>query len=353
MLAEGYPSQEKIYNQSYIHSRSLEYKALGVDVDVLSFSSARDYDYEGVKVFSLASLPNLAGYDVVVSHAPNIRNHYRFIVKRGASIKRLVMVFHGHEILKWNKYYPGGYAWEEKKSASKRFLRSVYDEIKLFLIKRMLKKRPVRAVFVSEWMKDEGYRCLGISSLPPHRIRVINNPINIAFSRSSYSFDEKSKKADFITIRPLSGKKYAVDMVVELARVNPQYTFHIYGEGGFFRHNEKPDNVEVFDAFVEQKDIPLLLNKYRAAVMPTRLDAQGVMMCEMASYGIPVIVSDLPVCREMLGEFGNVFFINNESFNNALINIDKLIPLQDRSVIKKFHPNVLAKKELDFFFQEN
>lgn len=46
--------------------------------------------------------------------------------------------------------------------------------------------------------------------------------------------------------------------------------------------------------------------------MPTRTDAQGLMMCEMAAFGIPVITSDIPVCHEVFDGAENVYFIRNE-----------------------------------------
>jgi glycosyltransferase involved in cell wall biosynthesis len=46
--------------------------------------------------------------------------------------------------------------------------------------------------------------------------------------------------------------------------------------------------------------------------MPTRTDAQGLMMCEMAAFGIPVITSDIPVCHEVFDGFSNAYFISND-----------------------------------------
>src|SRR5690554_6935540 len=164
-----------------------------------------------------------------------------------------------------------------------------------------MRKKKVKSIFVSNWMKAEGLKCLGLSENSFDHV-IVNNPINYAFYHKSYS-PEINPLADFVTIRPLKGSKYAVDLVVDFAINNLDKTFHIYGRGAMFDHIEKPSNVTVFDEFIEQKNIPSLLDRYGAAIMPTRLDAQGVMMCEMASYGIPIIVSDLPVCHEMLDEF--------------------------------------------------
>ena len=64
-----------------------------------------------------------------------------------------------------------------------------------------------------------------------------------------------------------------------------------------------------------------LLNKSKCALMPTRTDAQGVMACEMATFGIPLVTTDLPVCHEVFDTFTNVQFINNDE----QINCEKLL----------------------------
>ena len=55
-----------------------------------------------------------------------------------------------------------------------------------------------------------------------------------------------------------------------------------------------------------------VIQQSRCALMPTRTDAQGLMMCEMASTGMPLITSDIPVCREVFAQFENIAYIPNE-----------------------------------------
>lgn len=352
ILVEGYPHESSIYNMSFVHSRNLQYQSKGFAVDVLSFSARNKYQYEGINVLSKREKIDLSKYDVVLSHAPNIRNHYRFIVKNYRNIKRLILFFHGHEALIVDKYYPKPYIWQNQPKKVITFLRYIYDRVKLRLLKRLLKKEKVRAIYVSDWMRNEGRKCLELSNDDDQKNITLNNAINQFFHEAHYE-PSGERLADFITIRPLDGSKYAVDKVVELAQNNPLYQFHIYGKGEFFKHIEQPDNVTVFNTFIEQKDIPALLNQYRGAVMPTRLDAQGVMMCEMASYGIPTLVSDLPVCREMLSEFPNCTFVDNDAFESTIISEKMLKPLEDFNVVEKFSPECLAEKELNFIFESN
>lgn len=63
--------------------------------------------------------------------------------------------------------------------------------------------------------------------------------------------------------------------------------------------------------------------------MLTRRDTQGVMSCELVTYGIPLIMSDLPVCREIFGKIPSVAFINDErkseNFSQIYVNILKKV----------------------------
>jgi glycosyltransferase involved in cell wall biosynthesis len=82
--------------------------------------------------------------------------------------------------------------------------------------------------------------------------------------------------------------------------------------------------------------------------MPTRTDAQGVMMCEMATFGMPVITSDMDVCHEVLGEFDNVRFIqpdNSQADIVALLNeLEEGLPYAKNN---KYFNNNTSGKELE------
>ncbi|RUO30012.1 hypothetical protein CWE12_08610 [Aliidiomarina sedimenti] len=350
VLSQAYPSKDALYSMAYVHSRNIEYVRRGIGVDVLSFSNSHDYEFEGINVLGSGSKIDFNLYDAVVSHAPNIRSHYLFFVRNLSKIKSLTIFFHGHEALKINQYYPKPFSWNNSKTIKSTVLQKFYDSMKLRLLKGLLRKANVKVIYVSEWMRQAALSCMNIPSSYKIDQVVINNAINNSFYTSEYR--PTDKLADFVTIRPFDEPKYAVDLVVALAKFNPDYSFHLYGSGKLFEFIDKPNNLEVFNHFVEQKDIPSLLNRYRAAVMPTRLDAQGVMMCEMASYGVPLIISDLPVCREMLSEFDNCIFVNNAGFSSLNISSLKLTPLKDRSVVEKFSPSTLAQEELNFILSD-
>lgn len=64
----------------YVHTRNVYYANHGIDVTVLNFSAVESYEYENIRVITLADYESSSEqYDILVAHAPNLRNHYRFL----------------------------------------------------------------------------------------------------------------------------------------------------------------------------------------------------------------------------------------------------------------------------------
>jgi hypothetical protein len=121
-------------------------------------------------------------------------------------------------------YYPAPYNFI-KDNAYKKKINNFYDYIKIkilrFIIPILLKKK-TQIIFVSEWMKESFFECTKISpKLLDEKMSIIPNSIHSVFIKNQY--DEKAQKeADFITIRPLDESKYGIDIVVDIAKQNPQ-----------------------------------------------------------------------------------------------------------------------------------
>lgn len=348
VLVQSYPTEQNPYAMSYVHSRNMEYLNQGYEVSVINFSTLNKYVYENINVYPYDAR-FLEENDIILAHAPNIKNHFKYL--RNLKNKKICFFFHGHEVLKQYGDYPPPYKWNDK-SIIKKIPIQIYDVLKLKLLNKFLlsigKNNSVGLIFISEWMQKQFIKNLNIQPQFIGKVSIINNSCNQVFLQSSYEPDV-NKKADFITIRPLDESKYAIDLVVNLALNNPLRTFHIYGTGSYFRFNSKPNNLVVINKFVKQKDIPDLLNHYNCALMPTRYDAQGVTTCEMATYGIPLITSNIEISVEMLKEFENVSFLNESEFKS--LDLDKFIPKLSKHKNLKFDTKRLVKKELDFFAQ--
>ena len=321
VLATSYPRPDGYSALQYIHSRNQLYLHHGIEVTVISFDAKADYELDGVRVCTLPSYEEKIKdepFDLLVSHAPNLRNHYQFIKKYGDLYKEFVFFFHGHEVLNTAKIYPKPYDYAKKIQLNTNIKRQLYDQFKLFFWRGYFKKIAHKSqfVFVSEWM----YRMfLKFVKIDPNFIEdrksVIYNCVGENFE--TYSYDAQSEKQyDFITIRNhMDGSKYSLDIVTDIAKQHPQYRFCVIGEGEFYQHYPKPENLEWINKSLRHDEIIGYLNQSKCALIPTRVDAQGVMACEMATFGIPVITSDIAVCEEVFAGFSNVGFISNEGDN--------------------------------------
>lgn len=321
VLATSYPHPDGHYPLQYIHSRNQLYIKQGIDVSVVSFDASYDYELEGVSVYTLQSYTEKLKdepFDLLISHAPNVRHHYRFIKSYGDLYEKIVFFFHGHEVLKTNEVYPKPYDYAKKTQLNDNFKRRMYDWFKLRIWRHFFNKHATKChfVFVSEWM----YKMfLKFVKTPPHVIEKRSSIIYncVGFNFESFHYDDKSEKLyDFLTIRNfLDGSKYAIDIVTKLAHQYPEYRFCVIGEGEFYKYNEKPDNLNWINRSLHHDEMLDYLNKAKCALIPTRVDSQGVMACEMATFGMPLITSNIEVSKEIFSDFENVGFINNHGDN--------------------------------------
>lgn len=316
----AYPDNNGRVILMYVHTRNLFYNHNGIKVTVLNFSAKEDYIYEGIKVITYNTYKNSKDkYDLLILHAPNIRNHYMFLKRHGVEFDKYLFFFHGHEILRKNDAYSKPYDFE-KPNVLKNLLQDVYDSVKLRLWRSFFEKDSKSfLIFVSQWMYE---MFLKYTKILPSKIEgkycITYNNVGEIFEKQIFDASN-SKEFDFITIRSnLDISKYSIDIVNRLAQNTPDMRFLLIGKGEIFKHYKKSDNITWLDCTLSHNDIVNYLQKSRYALMPTRTDAQGLMMCEMAAFGIPVITSDIPVCHEVFDGFNNVTFIDNEDENMNL-----------------------------------
>jgi glycosyltransferase involved in cell wall biosynthesis len=247
ILAQEYPSEGNIYRNHYIHTRLRTYLVKNLELVVLSFSAVSSYNYENVKVISEADFnKNFSAddFELVMVHAPNIRNHFRFLLKN-KTFRKLLFVIHGHEVLFRSKYYPKPFKFKRGiLFPITNSLNNFYDLVKLAFLKKYflkgLKRNSVYFIFVSEWMKKEFLKNVNLKEdIVASCSDIIPNPIGENFIQKSYD-KSNIQLADFITVRPIDRAKHSIDIVVKAAEQNPKYTFHVYGEGDYFKHNLQP-----------------------------------------------------------------------------------------------------------------
>lgn len=353
-LCANYPGPKEKAALSFVKARNHIYREQGInDITVLNFTLSDGYYIEdGFKVISLSEYKknfSKENFDLLISHAPNLRNHYRFLLKYQRRFKKLVFVFHGGEVLDIRKEYPKPYPYLYKRGINRQINR-VYDPFKFKVWHHYFLRQSenVTLIFVSEWIekKFQEYLKLPLDQISA-RHYIINNSISKRFEDLSYDLN-LPKEYDFITIRSnLDNPKYAVDVVNNLAKSNPQLKFLLIGRGDYFNHYEKAQNIEQIERYLSPDEITVLLNKSKCALMPTKNDTQGIMACEMASFGMPLITSDIDVCRMVFDGFINVAFISNEKTDINLQDVMSAIqPLKEKNKKYFFENTILKEVEL-------
>ena len=330
VLTEDYPDNEGKVSLNYVHTRNIHYQADGIKVDNLSFSAKESYTIDGIKVLSLRDYEQTdRKYDLLLLHAANLRHHYKFLKSYGNRFMHFIFFFHGHEVMRINKDYCKPYDYM-KRNLLIECAQNLYDVFKLCVWRRFFFKNAGKCsfVFVSEWMKAVFEKNIGNDLTSKVNCYITYNSVGQVFEIQSFN-DNEEKLFDFITIRSnLDGSKYAVDIVNKIAQDTPDGRFLIVGKGELFNHIEKADNILWLNKTLNHAAIIEYLNQSRYALMPTRTDAQGLMMCEMAAFGIPVITSDIPVCHEVFDGFENAFFISN----SELVSLNSFLDQESKCI---------------------
>lgn len=353
VLVADYPMSDKDISLPFVHVRNKHYMENGIDVTVLNFAAKKSYTIDNIPVITLKDYKTdkTTVYNTAILHAPNLRNHYVFLKHFHKSFENFIFVFHGHEILMMNDLYPKPYPYMRSIFKGIPFFRNLYDRLKLRIWKGFFIRfaHKSRFIFVSRWMLD---KFLCYTKIDPkileERADIIHNSAGKMFETHSYD-TSLPKEYDFITVRSnLDGSKYCVDIVNSLAISNPNYKFLLYGKGQYFSHNEKANNLTWINESLPHNEIIDVLNKCRFGLMPTRLDSQGLMSCEFATFGIPLVTSDIDVCKMVLDGMPNVEFISNENPN---LNLDFIVEKLNSALFHHKDERFFAKntvfKEID------
>lgn len=353
VLVADYPNTDGGVALMYVHVRNKYYIQHGIDVTVLNFASNVNYTIDGIKVISRKSYElNPRNFDVLILHAANIRNHYRFLRKFDGRFPHLIFFFHGHEVLKLNETYPEPYDYMKSGGPVRMLAQDAYDTFKLSVWHRYLPKVAPKSdyVFVSNWFFGEfkRYTKLDEKRLLGH-VYIINNSVGSVFEENNYRY-ESEKKYDFITIRSyMDDSKYCIDLVDGLAHEYPQYSFLVIGKGKYYEKHEIPENVTWIDRYLSHKDIMGYIDQSKCGLLLTREDTQGVMTCELSVYGIPVITSDIAVCQEICGNLGNCELVENDIKKIDLPQVyNRLLgkPVSDKTKSYSYENTVMKEENL-------
>lgn len=302
VISSDYPGPDLIYGDTFVHSRAKEYKTY-CQVRVMGFNSTltqdRIFEYEGLNVHITGLLEtfcaNVRAYnpDVIAVHLVQ-----RLLISPLLSFQKPLFIFiHGYEALSWkrrlmNYRRPGDlpYLWS--------YIRSNSQQLKAMreLASRSKTDNKIHFVFVSKWLKNAVEYDWGMVVKNSH---VIPNGIDTELFNYRTKAPESRRK--ILLLRSFKARNYANDIAIDAIELLSKKSFFnelefsIFGEGYLFtaltqkiRHLS---NVHLHNIFIENKKIPEIYERYGIFLCPSRLDTQGVSMCEAMSCGLVPITS--------------------------------------------------------------
>ena len=346
-----YPNDRGDKKLMYVHVRNKYYTKNDISVTVLNFKTDYDYFYEDIRVISLKTFKKeiKTKYDILICHAPNLRNHFFFLKRYESFFESILFFFHGHEVVPLNKVYPKPYSLK-RINILKKLVRDFYDFIKLKVWHYYLPNISYKSefVFVSKNFFNEFKNYVNLQSEDLHNhIHIIYNSVAEVFENESYEI-KNNYKFDFITIRNnLDSSVYCIDLVYDIAKNNPDLKFLIVGRGNWLKKMNLLKNITWIDKYLNHEDMIELINQSQCALMLTRRDTQGVMSCELATFGIPLITSNIKICNEVFNDLKNVELIDINDIKNIKNIKNKLIKYRLSKKNENYFSKNTIKKEVD------
>ena len=319
IMSELYPSDESPYSAMYVHSRVVEYAKLGHKCNVykLRKKGAKTYTFENIQIFEgdkdfLVENMKRNGFDAIAMHAPN-PDEKNLVLHNFPNIK-VTSWMHGLDSVSGAFSYP--YAGNKLLHPARFIFRLKEDIRKYITWHRFIKHFNPKIVVVSNWMKEEAENFL---KMKLKNTVVIPNPID----EKLFKFKQRNKLERIVCIRSHSSAKYGIDLVIK-AFSNSKYSIDLYGTGHLLDEHKRlakklNSNVNFIEKLFKRDELAKVLERYDLAVMPSRHDTQGVMVCEMNIAGLPVITSNIPGNKEYKTK--GTIRVDNDRWEN----IDKII----------------------------
>lgn len=252
--------------------------------------------------------------DIVAIHAPHyltIKNHLE-ILNENKTPK--VVWIHGSEAI-FHAFLHGylDVPWDTKS----RLLSVIMDPLKILLLRHLILQSNA-VVYVSKWMKTYTERHLFFN----HPFSVtIPNPIDTEL----FVFKRKSMELmhEGLAVRNLAWK-YGLDIAVRAYSNLNETHLTILGSGPLQNYLQDlarkwRSNVSFITRLINHDKMPEVYHRFGYFVAPSRVEAQGVAMCEAMACGLPVIATNVGGIPE---------FVKND-VNGLLIPPEKPLALRE------------------------
>lgn len=308
IITSRYPTEEEPYRHMFVHVRALYFKRQGIDVSILVPSKEnKNYIYDGIKVIADTSKElstTLKNFDVLYLHLLNLFpvsnggfRIYRNIIKHNYNV---VIYVHGSDVLTYPDYF-FDFNW----SIRSVFRYVYYNTWKKHYIKKFLthltNQSSNRILMPSKWL---GKQIEKIYTISEKNFSVIPNGIDLELFCENKTFKNRYK---ILCIRPLD-PNYPLEDVINLMTYLPEkFSLDIYGNGPeknnllqLIHSKDLSSRVKIIGDFIPRESLNNLLKNYGIFNALSKLDTQGVMMCEAMASQLLVISSNKTAIPEFI-----------------------------------------------------
>lgn len=376
ILTNIYPSKNDLYRNGFVHRRVKLYKEKGLSVDVFclnqKYKQLSNYRYDGVDVYlgdnkSFGEFLDLTDYKKVLIHFVN--KDMISVLDKHAKDTPLIVWIHGFETEKWHRRLFNLEKNLKTLLSLKSIIKESNEKMKFMhdLYTNKDKERKIDFIFVSKWFKEEvaekDTNCKVINS------HIIPNVVDDNLFK--YEKKDKEQRKKILSIRPYTSRKYANDLTVkailELSKEPffDELEFNLYGDGKLFDETLEPirkfKNVNIYRKFLTQEEIANLHKKHGIFMCPTRLDAQGVSMCEAMSSGLVPITNGITAIPEFVDKDSGILGRKNnykdlaKGIKELYYNPDKFLKMSEnasKKIREKCSIDVVISRELELILKK-
>jgi len=307
LITNLYPSEENIYQNTFIHSKVKAYREHGLQIDIFKISAEPyifKYEYENIDIYSidyetLSHVLEKSNYKIIMVHFLN--NEVWNIISKYEVTSKIFIWAHGFEIQSWERRKHNFITPLEQKTA-----KEISDKKQSFWYKVLKSLNGnVKIIFVSQYLADSVMKDLNLV-LNKSQYHVIHNFINTQLF--TYLPKHVNQRKKILSIRPYANANYANDLsvkaIIELSDKPffDELEFRLIGDGVLFDEIVKPikkfKNVFIEKRFLSQDAIANLHKEYGIFLCPSRMDTQGVSRDEAMSSGLVPITNNIAAIPE-------------------------------------------------------
>lgn len=338
IITNAYPHPDALYRNGFIHQRVKAYQEKGINIEIFvihpAYNETEKYTYEGVNVTRgnkqhLQAFTASNSYHKILIHF--VSKDMIDVLKQTSPKTPIIIWVHGFEAEAWHRRW---FNFLENRNQLNRILNMADDyyvgQLELMNYLYTTKELNLTFVHISKWFKEHIAEC--DARAISQNAHIIPNIINGKLF--NYVEKDPEQRLKILSIRPYASRKYANDLsvktVLELSK-RPYFKslqFVFYGEGTYFDETLAPimefDNVEIHKGFLEQNEIAKKHKEFGIFLCPTRLDSQGVSMCEAMSSGLIPISNDLTAIPEFVEHNRSGLLARPEDYKHMADLIERL-----------------------------